>query len=329
MTFGTDAPPTYPEDAPPQSLGPLAAALAKAQTGFSKVTRDKTVTVVTKTGKSYSFAYAPLDVILAAVAPSLSKNGLVIVQMLDEGALVTTLLHESGASLSGRVALPDTTDIQGYGSAVTYLRRYAIQAMLGIAAEDDDDGNRAAGNQVTIPAPEQTDDGGLIGVVAKGTTKDSDLELRETPDGWAIGFKLLANGKGGIKVVARDALAQGIAAWKSQLVGQRVTCWGRISDETFTPRGTTKKVTYQVLALERMQTPDFTLPKLESKVARQMEEAREEYMDKVLPETIYPLRSRKETDDEADEPVVVPGQEPLPLEPLSDEEKAAIVGTLG
>jgi hypothetical protein len=244
---------------PTENLGELAAALAKAQTEFPTIHRDKTVTVKTKTGGSYTFSYAPLDSILSAVRVPLAKNGLVVIQTLDEGALVTALIHASGASMSGAIALPEAADIQGLGSAITYLRRYALQAILGIAAEEDDDGNRATDNLV-IPAPERTDDGGLIGIVEKGTSKDSDLQLRETPDGWAIGFKLKANGRGGIKVVARDALAQAIASWSTQLVGQRVTCWGSIRDETFTPKNSTRKVTYQVLELARLATPDFTLP---------------------------------------------------------------------
>jgi len=128
----------------PDDIGPLAAALAKATTEFATVTRDKTVTVQTKSGGSYSFKYAPLDSVLAAVRGPLSKNGLALVQMLDEGTLETLLIHESGAFLSGRVALPEGADIQTLGSAITYLRRYAISAILGIATEDDDDGNAAS-----------------------------------------------------------------------------------------------------------------------------------------------------------------------------------------
>lgn len=124
-------------------FGRLAAALAKAQASFPPVTRSKTVTVTTKTGGSYKFSYAPLDAILDAVRKPLSDNGLALAQLLDNGSLVTMLLHESGAVLEGRTALPQTGDVQALGSAITYLRRYAIQALLGIAAEEDDDGNAA------------------------------------------------------------------------------------------------------------------------------------------------------------------------------------------
>jgi hypothetical protein len=128
------------------NTGPLTAALAKAQTAFPTVTRSKTVTVTTKTGGSYKFSYAPLDTILDAVRKPLADNGLAVVQLIDRGDLVTILLHESGGSLEGRTEIPATPDVQGLGSAITYLRRYAIQALLGIAAEEDDDGNSASGN---------------------------------------------------------------------------------------------------------------------------------------------------------------------------------------
>ena len=129
--------------------GNLAAALAKAQAAFPSISRDRTVTVRMKTGGSYTFAYAPLDTVLAAVRGPLAANGLAVSQLLDGGDLVTLLLHESGESLSGRWTLPPHQDIQGLGSAVTYLRRYALQALLGIASEEDDDGNASAGHHAT------------------------------------------------------------------------------------------------------------------------------------------------------------------------------------
>lgn len=130
--------------------GALAAALARAQAAFPAISREKEVTVPTKTGGSYKFKYAPLDAILAAVRGPLAANGLAIVQLLDEDVLVTSLLHADGAVLSGRTPIPQTEGIQAYGSAITYLRRYALQAILGIAAEEDDDGNRAAGQGASV-----------------------------------------------------------------------------------------------------------------------------------------------------------------------------------
>ena len=231
-------------------LGPLAAALAKAQSTFPTITRDKTVKVTSKTGKSYSFKYAPLDVVLGAVRAPLAANGLALLQTLDEGSLVTSLMHESGAFVTGRFALPATDDIQALGSAITYLRRYAIQAILGIAAEDDDDGNRAAGNRVE-PDVEHGDDGSLIGIAQVGDRNTSDYLLRQTPEGSALGFRLRGD-KGGILVEALGPLADQLMAHKDAIVGQRVTVWGAISERGFTPKDK-PRVTYQVLAAERVR----------------------------------------------------------------------------
>jgi hypothetical protein len=259
-------------------IGPLAAALAKAQTAFPTVAKDKKVTVQTKTGGSYSFNYAPLDSILNAVRKPLAANGLVLVQLLDDGALVTSLIHDSGALLSGRVDLPNGSDIQAFGSAITYLRRYAIQAMLGIAAEDDDDGNRAAGNTTRARSqrpvgeydeppdrPElerTTHENGLVGVANLGknggASTGTDYQLRQERDGGhVIGFRL-TQGRKGYKVLAFDPLASVLAS--QNIIGDRVTCWGTMHDESFRDDATGRLITYQIMHLERIATPDFTLP---------------------------------------------------------------------
>ena len=136
--------------------GPLALALAKAQAAFPAIARDRTVKVQTRTGGSYTFNYAPLDTILAAVRGPLAANELAISQLIDGTDLVTMLLHSSGASLSGRAGLPQNGTVQELGSAITYLRRYSLQAILGIASEEDDDGNAASGNRAdTAPRNDQ------------------------------------------------------------------------------------------------------------------------------------------------------------------------------
>ena len=135
----------------------------------------------------------------------------------------------------------------------------------------------------TIPAPAPRDDGGLIGIVEVGTAKDSDLELRQTPEGYAIGFRLKGD-RGGIKVVAHGELAEAIGVAKSELVGQRVTCYGRVRDETFTPKNSTRKVTYQVLDLSRIVTPEYTLPEVtEAPSVPLFSDAEEAELDAALP----------------------------------------------
>jgi hypothetical protein len=134
------------------SIKELASALAKAQSEFPKIPRDRTVEVYSqKTGKKYSFAYAPLDTIMERIRPVLKANGLAFMQSLNGESLSTTLLHTSGEWLASDpmpVRVADSGP-QALGSAITYARRYALTAILGIVTEDDDDGNAAEGNAAT------------------------------------------------------------------------------------------------------------------------------------------------------------------------------------
>lgn len=94
--------------------------------------------------------YADLASVNAACLPALNKHGIAVIQPPyddETGRYVkTVLLHgETGESLECRVPLiVQKNDMQGYGSAVTYARRYGLMSMAGIAPDDDDDGNAAA-----------------------------------------------------------------------------------------------------------------------------------------------------------------------------------------
>lgn len=106
--------------------------------------------------------YAPLDEIMKAALPVLTKHGLAVTQLVDnlngESALTTTLLHTSGQHISSTMPLLLTkNDPQGQGSAITYARRYSYAAMLGIVIDEDDDGHSAthAPQQRTYKQPAQ------------------------------------------------------------------------------------------------------------------------------------------------------------------------------
>ena len=149
-----------------ESLASIAAALCKAQAEFPAVPRDKTVEVQKKTGRSCSFKYGPLDSVLQHLRPTLAKHGLAVTQLLEDGpSLTTMLLHSSGEYLSARMPLPvsPAMSAQEIGSAITYMRRYAIVSILGIATEEDDDGNDAAGNTVKSSAGEPAGTGSSNG----------------------------------------------------------------------------------------------------------------------------------------------------------------------
>ena len=107
---------------------------------------------------------------------------------------------------------------------------------------------------------------GLIGTAEVGKARDSDFELRKSGDDehFVLGFKLKSNG-GGFKVLTKDELALQLLDVKDEVVGKRITVWGRIRDETFTPKGkpggpTPKAVTYSVIDAERIKTEAGVLP---------------------------------------------------------------------
>lgn len=124
---------------PIADIGKLAMALVKAQANLTNPAKNKTV----QTGK-YSFSYADLGSIIDHVRPVLSKQGLAVIQRIsttpEAVTLITELIHESGQLVSSSQPLPKGCSAQEFGSYLTYARRYSVCALLGIAAEDDDDG---------------------------------------------------------------------------------------------------------------------------------------------------------------------------------------------
>lgn len=116
---------------------------------------SKTVAVVTPKGK-FAYKYAPLSEVLELVRPLLSANGLSIMQELysvDNKVGVSTLItHTSGEWLETEpfYLITEKDTAQGAGSGITYARRYALSAILGISSEDDDDGKAASNKEPKI-----------------------------------------------------------------------------------------------------------------------------------------------------------------------------------
>lgn len=127
-----------------EAINELAAALAKAQGQMEGA-------VKASTNPFFKSRYADLAAVVNAIRGPFAANGLSFVQLPmptegDRVSVETMLLHASGQWISSVVDVPVAKgDAQGYGSAITYAKRYGLQAMAGIAAEDeDDDGNAAA-----------------------------------------------------------------------------------------------------------------------------------------------------------------------------------------
>lgn len=122
----------------------LATALAKAQAAMKPALKDST-------NPHFKSKYADLTSVWEACRDALTKNGLSVVQATEfEGDAVwikTILLHASGEMIEGRYPLrPVQNTPQGMGSAISYARRYALAAMVGVVS-DDDDGNEASSGQ--------------------------------------------------------------------------------------------------------------------------------------------------------------------------------------
>lgn len=145
------------------SIASLAAALATAQAEIKAAEEDRTASVQSDKAK-YSYGYATLASVWDACRGPLSKNGLSIAQFPETAfatfspderggqkyspptvKVTTRLMHKSGEWMESEIVLkPDGDTPQKIGSAITYGRRYALSAMVGVAP-DDDDGADASG----------------------------------------------------------------------------------------------------------------------------------------------------------------------------------------
>ena len=127
----------------------ISGALLKAQMAIKAAIKDAT-------NPHFRSKYADLSSVIEAVKEPLNKNSISFIQPVsfdEHGVLVeTVLLHTSGEWISGTLAIPVSKhDAQGVGSAISYGRRYGLQSMCGVPAEDDD-GNAATASAKDIGA---------------------------------------------------------------------------------------------------------------------------------------------------------------------------------
>lgn len=183
------------------SIAAIAAAMAKAQGEIVHAKKDSR-------NPFFKSSYADLASIWEAIRKPFSANGLAIVQFPRTNggtAEVETLIaHSSGEWMADTLALPVTKpDAQGCGSAITYARRYSLQSFAGVAAEEDDDGNAAAG---------------------KGNGK-TDVQSAGTAVTYA---------RAAILTKLQDAASQGLpileTVWKGMTNEQREWCKGNLPD---------------------------------------------------------------------------------------------------
>ena len=178
----------------------IATAMVKAQKEFGPALKSST-------NPHFRSRYADLSACVEAVIDALNNNGIALIQKChesDTGVNVETLLlHESGESLScGVLHVPASKqDPQGYGSALTYARRYSLMAACGIAPEDDD-GNaasRTARNPLdSIPK--------LAGVAIPTPTPKVDLETIKEDIPSSVKTTLPSPGSVRLQIPGKDAI---------------------------------------------------------------------------------------------------------------------------
>lgn len=163
----------------------LALALHKAQTKIKAALKDST-------NPHFRSKYADLSSVVEAVKAPLNAEGIVFLQGVsgvENGVAVETmLLHVSGEWMSSTLEIPASKhDAQGYGSAITYGRRYGLQAMCGVPAEDDD------GNAATASAPSRiTPVSGSLAALSKEDQETAKEIAADIVDKWTNGKEVAA-----------------------------------------------------------------------------------------------------------------------------------------
>lgn len=126
-----------------ETIAKIAVALLEAQKGITFASKDAT-------NPHFKNRYADLPAVVDAVKPALNDAGIAFIQSAgpsDDSKLhlTTRLIHTSGEWIEDTLVMPlPKQDPQGYGSAMTYARRYALAAITGLY-QDDDDGNAGSG----------------------------------------------------------------------------------------------------------------------------------------------------------------------------------------
>jgi len=118
------------------------------------------VPTIHKATQGYGYTYADLPKIFEVINPLLKKHGLGFTQLINGSELITIVFHvESGEIIESKTAIPQgvalkgMNDFQVLGSAITYLRRYALSSILGIVSDKDTD---AGGEQVKTEPKNET-----------------------------------------------------------------------------------------------------------------------------------------------------------------------------
>ncbi len=171
-----------------ESIAALAGALSKAQGEFPPIELSREVEVVMKSGGKYRFKYAPLDELIEKTRPVMAANGLALSQLVGAEGITTILMHASGEWIKETLPFPQAGSAQDVGAAITYRKRYAYSAILGITAELDDDGGREGMTSKTTreaPRPPKAP-----------PARETDTSIPDNPELLEVILKEIANSEG-------------------------------------------------------------------------------------------------------------------------------------
>jgi hypothetical protein len=144
------------------------------------------VPVIHKATQGYGYTYADLPKILEVINPLLKKHGLGFTQLINGTQIATCLFHiESAETIESKIDIPQGVILKGMnefqvlGSAITYLRRYALSSMLGLVTDKDTD---ASGEQVKHEPKKATIDNArfqkAIDAISKGEYTTEELTTK-------------------------------------------------------------------------------------------------------------------------------------------------------
>ena len=97
----------------------------------------------------YNSKYFDINSLIKQVTPILEKHNLLLLQPIEDGKQYSRIIDLDGGMVESSLALPVNLDAQKIGSAITYYRRYTLQSLLALQAEDDD-GNSASSNKPEV-----------------------------------------------------------------------------------------------------------------------------------------------------------------------------------
>ena len=177
-----------------ESIKSLAAALNKAQAAMGGASKDAK-------NPFFKSNYADLGSVVAAIKEPFASNGLSYTQFpIEDGGRIgveTILMHESGEWMANSFTVNLTKqDAQGAGSAITYARRYALQAIAGIPSEDDDGNAASQGNASSKPV---------------NKPKTASFDMKDIEDFLALDQPARDNAWGGLSIPLQNAINKAVS----------------------------------------------------------------------------------------------------------------------